>query len=221
MFLTDAEMIKVTQQAELNESTLAALASGRAEPALDLFLDVLMKMRGILESEGEVISGVALEGEDPAEMSVDALAMAFAAIERGGLARQRALAYPELSVLPARLREAIASAESRSGWKTIGLGIRTLDLGAAGELKAEIVRVAPGMTVPRHTHKGRELTLCIHGEYMDSGAVYGPGDFSIRDPSIHHEPKALEGAPAYALAVTDAGLKFDGLLGVFQKVFGL
>ena len=213
-------MIKVTQQAGLDESTLAALASGRAGPALDLFLDTLMKLRGVSDSEGEVISGIALEGEAPAEMSVDALAMAFAAIERGGMARQRSLAYPELAVLPARLREAIESAESRSGWKTIGLGIRSLDLGAPGALKAEIVRVAPGMTVPRHTHKGRELTLCVHGEYMDSGAVYGPGDFSIRDPSIHHEPKALDGAPAYALAVTDAGLKFDGLLGMFQKVFG-
>ena len=100
------------------------------------------------------------------------------------------------------------------------MAFAALILGRPGALKAEIVRVAPGMTVPRHTHKGRELTLCIHGEYMDSGAVYGPGDFSIRDPSIHHEPKALDGAPAYALAVTDAGLKFDGLLGMFQKVFG-
>ena len=68
-------MIKVTQQAGLDESTLAALASGRAEPALDLFLDTLMKLRGVSDSEGEVISGIALEGEAPAEMSVDALAM--------------------------------------------------------------------------------------------------------------------------------------------------
>lgn len=214
-------MIKVTQQAELDESTRAALASGRAEPALDLFMDILMKMRGISESEGEAISGVALESEAPAEMPPDALAMAFAAIERGGAASPRALTYPELAVLPARLRDAILTAEGKTGWKTIGLGIRSLDLGAPGALKAEVVRVAPGMTVPRHTHKGRELTLCIHGEYLDSGAVYGPGDFTIRDPSNHHEPKALETGPAYALAVTDAGLKFDGLLGVFQKLFGL
>jgi putative transcriptional regulator len=214
-------MIRVTQHAELDESTRAALASGRAEPALDLFLDVLMQMRGIPETEGEIIAGVGLEVEAPAEMSADALAMAFAAIERGGAPAKRDMAYPELAVLPARLREAIIAAESRTGWKTIGLGIRSLDLGAPGALKAEIIRLAPGKTVPRHTHKGRELTLCIHGEYLDSGAVYGPGDFTIRDLSVHHEPKALDTAPAYALAVTDAGLRFDGLLGVFQKLFGL
>jgi len=213
-------MIRVTQQAALDESTRAILASGRAQPALHLFMDVLMQMRGISEGEGEVISGVALEAEAPAEMSVDALAMAFAAIERGGAARARELAYPELAGLPAGLRDSILTAEDKTGWKTIGLGIRSLDLGAPGSLKAEIIRIAPGRAVPRHTHKGRELTLCIHGEYLDSGATYGPGDFTIRNPSNHHAPKALETGPAYALAVTDAGLKFDGLLGLFQKAFG-
>lgn len=214
-------MIRVTQEAELDEAAWAALASGRAEPALDLFVDSLMSMRGISAGEAEVVSGVALEAEAPAEMSADALAMVFAAIERGGGQSKRAMAYPELAGLPARLREAIVAAETRTSWKTIGLGIRSLDLGSRGTLKAEIIRLAPGMTVPRHTHKGNELTLCIHGEYLDGGSTYGPGDFSVTDGSIRHEPKALEAGPAYALAVTDAGLKFEGLLGAFQKLFRL
>lgn len=214
-------MIRVTQQAELDDATRAALASGRAEPGLDLFIDVLMSMRGVSEREGEIISGVALETEAPAEMSADALAMAFAAIERGGQPRQREMVYPELVGLPERLREAIVAAESRASWKTIGLGIRSLDLGASGAFKAEIIRLAPGKTVPRHTHKGRELTLCIHGEYVDREETYGPGDFSVTDGSIRHEPRALAGGAAYALAITDAGLTFDGLLGALQKLFRL
>ena len=214
-------MIRVTQQAELDEVTWAALASGRADPALDLFLDSLITMRGISEREAEVLSGVALESEAAAEMSADALAMAFAAIERGGPPRDRDMAYPELAGLPARLREAIVAAEGRTSWKTIGLGIRSLDLGSSGALKAEIIRLSPGMTVPRHTHKGRELTLCIHGEYLDGEATYGPGDFSVTDGSIRHQPRALASGPAYALAVTDAGLKFEGLLGAAQKLFRL
>lgn len=214
-------MIKVTQQAELDDATRATLASGRAEPALDLFVDVLMKMRGISEMEGEVISGVALEVETPADLSADALAMTFTAIDRGGSPDPGQMVYPELAGVPERLREAILAAERRTSWKTIGLGIRSLDLGSPGTVKAEIIRLAPGMTVPRHTHKGRELTLCIHGEYMDSGAVYGPGDFSVRDATIRHEPKALDDGPAFALAVTDAGLKFEGLLGVLQTLFRL
>ena len=214
-------MIRVTQNAELDDATRAALASGRAQPALDLFIETLMEMRVISEIEGQAIAGAALESEAPVDLSADALAMTFAAIERGGALPSREMTYPELGGLPVRLREAVLAAEGKAGWKTIGLGIRSLDLGAVGGLKAEIIRVAPGTTVPRHTHKGRELTLCIHGEYLDSGAVFGPGDFSYRDAAEHHEPKALAGAPAYALAVTDAGLKFDGLLGMFQALFRL
>lgn len=213
-------MIRVTQATELNDETRAALASGRAEPALGLFIDTLMAMRGISELEGEVISGAALEAEAPAVMSPDALAMAFAAIERGGAPRARSMAYPELSSLPIPLRDAISEAEAKTTWKTIGPGIRSLNLGSSGGLKAEIIRLSAGKSVPWHSHKGRELTLCIHGEYSDGLASYGPGDFSVTDGSIRHQPKAHEAGPAYALAVTDDGLRFEGLLGALQKLLG-
>jgi putative transcriptional regulator len=213
-------MIRVTQQAELDEITRAALASGRAEPALGLFIDTLMTLRGISEGEGDAIAGAALEGEAPAEMHPDALAMAFAAIERGTPRKPRAMTYPELADLPPGLRQAVEEAEGRTSWKTIGPGIRSLNLGATGGLKAEIIRLEAGKSVPWHTHKGRELTLCVHGEYADGLATYGPGDFSVTDGTVRHQPKAHESGPAYAFAVTDAGLKFEGLLGAFQKLIG-
>jgi putative transcriptional regulator len=218
--LTDAEMIRVTRQAELDEATRAALASGRAQPALGLFIDTLMTLRGISEGEGDAIAGAALEGEAPAEMHPEALAMAFAAIERGAARKPRAMAYPELADLPSGLREAIREAEGRTSWKTIGPGIRSLNLGSTGDLKAEIIRVSAGMSVPWHTHKGHELTLCVHGEYSDGLATYGPGDFSVTDGTIRHQPRAHDAGPAYAFAVTDAGLKFEGLLGALQKLIG-
>jgi putative transcriptional regulator len=213
-------MIRVTQKTELDEATRAALASGRAEPALGLFIDTLMTMRGISEGEGDAISGAMLEAEAPAEMHPEALAMAFAAIERGAPRKPRAMVYPELEGLPAGLRDAIATAEGRTRWKTIGPGIRSLNLGSSGALKAEIIRLEAGKAVPWHTHKGRELTLCIHGEYADAMATYGPGDFSVTDGAIRHQPKAHAAGPAYAFAVTDAGLKFEGLLGALQKLIG-
>lgn len=215
-------MIKVSTAPVLDDATRAALASGRAEPALGLFLDVLMEMRGISEVEGEAFAGAALEAEAPAEMKSDALAMAFAAIERGGRASpaRRTLTYPELETLPAALREAIAVAEARRGWSYSGPGIKRLDLGIPGGAKAEIIRLEAGRAVPWHTHKGQELTLCIHGEYSDGEAAYGPGDFSAFDGSVRHQPRAHDQGTAYALAVTDAGLRFEGVLGALQKLFG-
>lgn len=215
-------MIKVTTAPFMDEATRAALASGRAEPALGLFLDVLMEMRGISEREGDAIAGAALETEAPAGMKPDALAMAFAAIDRGEPQRpsSRAMTYPELASLPTALRDAIAAAESERSWGYGGPGIKRLHLGIPGAAKAEIIRLEAGTAVPWHTHKGQELTLCIHGEFSDGHATYGPSDFSAFDGSVRHQPRASETGTAYALAVTDAGLRFEGLLGALQKLFG-
>lgn len=215
------EMIRVTKDRELDDATRAALASGRAELGLRIFIDTLMEMRGIPEGEGEVVAAAALEAEAPAGMSPSALDMAFAAIERGGRARPaRPLAYPELAGLPADLLDLVRAAEAKNGWAWSGPGIRRLDLVNERGLKLEIIRLGAGREVPWHTHKGRELTLCIQGEFTDGLATYGPGDFSITDGTIRHQPRAHPGAPAYALAVTDAGLRFEGLLGALQRIFG-
>ncbi len=219
--ITGLAMIRVSQGALLDDATRAALASGRAAPALSLFIDTLIEMRGMSELEGEAIAGGALETETPAEMSPSALDMAFAAIERGGRpSSSRALTYPELADVPVALRELIRDAEGMRNWSYAGPGIRRLDLGAKGPLKLEIIRLSAGKAVPRHTHKGRELTLCVQGEFSDGVATYGPGDFSVTDGSVHHQPRAHDNAPAYALAVTDAGLKFEGALGAIQKILG-
>jgi putative transcriptional regulator len=213
-------MIKVTSGQAMDDATRAALASGRAEPAFGLFIDSLMEMRGLSEIAAESISGAMFEAEQPAEMSPDALAMAFAAIEKGDARQQNPFAYPELIKAPAVLVEAIRVAEARAGWRQQGPGIRGLRLDVGGEARAEILRIEAGAATPRHTHKGQELTLCLIGGYSDGRGSYGPGDVSIADPTVTHQPKADDDGACFVLAVTDAGLKFEGILGAIQKLIG-
>lgn len=205
----------------MDEASRAALASGRAEPSVGLFIDTLMEMRGISDREGEAVAGAALEMEALAAMSPEALDMVFAAIERGPSRKPKAsLSHPELGNAPAPLRAIILEAEAQGAWAWSGPGIRRLKLPVGGDAKAEIIRIDAGTTVPWHTHKGQELTLCLHGEFSDSLGVYGPGDFSVTDGTIRHQPHAHDKGPVYALAVTDAGLRFEGVLGALQKLFG-
>ena len=213
-------MMKVTSGQAMDDATRAALASGRAEPALGLFIDSLMEMRGLSEIAAEAVPGAMLETEMLAEMSETALDQVFAAIDRAGPPIENPFAYPELIKTPAVLVDAIRAAEARAGWKQQASGIRGLRLEVGGQARAEVLRIEAGAATPRHTHKGQELTLCLIGGYSDGIGAYGPGDVSIADPTITHQPKADDDRACFVLAVTDAGLKFDGVLGAIQKLVG-
>jgi putative transcriptional regulator len=203
----------------MDDATRAALASGRAEPAVGLFIESLMEMRGLAAEAGEVVAGAALEQETPADMAPDALDRIFAAV---AIVPQPARAphYPELIKLPRRLLDLMLKAEAERGWNTAGPGVRKLRLGVGGEARAELIRLEAGVATPWHTHKGQELTLCLLGGFSDSLTSYGPGDVSVADPTVRHRPKADDDGPCVVLAVTDAGLKFEGVLGAIQKLTG-
>jgi putative transcriptional regulator len=152
-------------------------------------------------------------------MATDALERVLAAIDAGA-SPAKSPEYPELIRLPRRLVDVMLAAEAAIGWNTIGPGVRKLKLGLAGEARAELFRIDAGVAIPWHTHKGQELTLCLLGGFSDAAGSYGPGDFTIADPTVRHQPKADSDGPCFVLAVTDAGLKFEGVLGAIQKLVG-
>lgn len=215
-------MIWIETRPELDIETLAALAAGRADPGVALLLDSALEMRGEQDAAAEAIAAASLEAETPATMRADALDRALAAIDAADNSTKTTTAPSdaarELIRIPAGLKRRIEEAEERRGWKAQA-GLVTLDLDLGGGSKAEIMRIPAGVGVPRHTHRGQELTLCLSGGFSDGIASYGPGDVSLTDPSITHRPVADADGPCYVLAVTDAGLKFTGMLGLLQKIF--
>ena len=215
-------MIRVENGSDFSLEALSVIASGRLDPALVLLIETAAEMRGLSLQAGEAAAGAALERETPALMSEGALEQVLARISARAAKNDKKRpsdADSELISIPAALRARIVEAEEQSGWKTGG-GLTSLDLALGGECKAEIMRIPAGAGVPKHTHGGQELTLCLSGGFSDGIGAYGPGDVSITDPSITHRPVADSDGPCYVLAVTDAGLKFTGLLGVMQKLVG-
>ena len=214
-------MLKVTSGQVMDEASRAALASGRAEPALGLLIDSLLEMKGLSELDGESIAGAVLEAEEPAGMDPDALERAFVAIDRGGSAKPTTSEYPELIKLPRVLVDAILAAETKTGWRFAAPGVRKLRLDVDGDdSHAEIFRTEAGTAIPWHTHKGQEVTLCLLGGYSDHRGSYGPGDVTLSDASIRHKPVTDDDGPCFVLTVSDAGLKFEGVIGAIQRLIG-
>src|SRR5579871_1285710 len=198
-------MIRIEKGPHLNDESRAMLASGRANAAIALFIDTLVELKGLNERVGDVAAGVLLEAEAPVAMAADALDRAFAAIEKIGPAAKAEVAYPELIRLPQPLVEEVREAEARNGWKALGGGISQLILREEGEFEAEIPRIPAGVATPKHTHKGTEYTLCLLGGFSDEFGRYGPGDLTIADPTVTHQPIADDDGVCYVLAVSQGG----------------
>jgi putative transcriptional regulator len=57
-----------------------------------------------------------------------------------------------------------------------------------------------------------ELTLVLQGAFQDEDGYYGRGDIEIASQDVYHTPVADISEDCICLAVTDAPLKFKGLI---------
>ena len=66
--------------------------------------------------------------------------------------------------------------------------------------------------MPDHGHRGLELTLVLQGAFQDEDGYFARGDIEIASEEISHVPVADISEDCICLAVTDAPLKFKGLI---------
>ena len=72
--------------------------------------------------------------------------------------------------------------------------------------------VLAGAAMPNHSHNGTELTLVLKGAFQDADGYFARGDIEIADSDVQHIPVADIHEDCICLAVTDAPLRFEGLL---------
>ncbi|MGB3626665.1 MAG: cupin domain-containing protein, partial [Henriciella sp.] len=118
------------------------------------------------------------------------------------------------------LRGEAIIARERAGWQKLTRGVSRLDLAEGASEHAHLYRIEPGCSVPHHSHREDEFTLVVQGGFTDRTGSYGPGDISRQTPTDFHQPVADEDGVCMALAVSEAGIKLTGVLGMLQKLTG-
>ena len=68
------------------------------------------------------------------------------------------------------------------------------------EIHTNLLHIEPGGGVPKHTHKGFELTVLLAGSFHDSHGKYVKGDFIMLDGSDVHQPTSQNGCLCYTVA---------------------
>ena len=104
-------------------------------------------------------------------------------------------------------------------WKQIYKGFNefTPDFNDKDELK--LIKMDPGVSVPLHSHGGKEYILVLDGSFCDEFGEYSKGDIQINDQKIKHTPIASKKEGCVCLSITEKDVIFYGKFGSFLNLF--
>ena len=200
----------------ISDDLILAYATGELDEATSLLVATHMALcptcRHSLEM-GEALGGALLESETSESVSDGELLSIFDRIDTAKPAvRKEIRPTRRPHTLPQPLRDYVGGDVDAVKWKSIG-GVRHCAIDTAGsEARARLLRIPAGQQIPEHSHRGLELTLVLSGSFYDEGAWFRRGDVEEADATVDHHPIAGPEEDCICLAVTDAPLRFRGLI---------
>ncbi|MEA1674904.1 ChrR family anti-sigma-E factor [Nitrospirillum sp. BR 11163] len=169
----------------------------------------------------EALGGALLNNQRPVALADDALERTLAKLDGVRLAGAPpdAPALDPDPVLPPTLRR-----QRLGPWRFVAPGIRgrAVRVDPAEGYKVMLFRVAAGMTIPKHGHRGQEYTCVIDGAFSDTFGRFGTGDMAAVDASVEHQPLAAPDGDCLCLIAVRGRLRIHSLLGrLVQPLVGL
>ncbi len=79
--------------------------------------------------------------------------------------------------------------------------------------------IKAGQDILPHTHARREMTLVLHGGFVDGNNSYNAGDFVVCDDNVSHAPIMLADEDCLCLVYQDGPIKPQTILGHLLKPF--
>jgi len=210
-----------------DDATLLAYAAGAVTEAIGLVVAAHTELCPSClarVAQAEALGGVLLATLPGGEPPAGDLERVWREIAAAGPwpARQGTGARPDQ--VPALLAPYLPDGLAGAPWRALAPGIRRHRLRniESGRGTIQLLAIAPGVTLPRHTHRGTELTLVLAGSYSDELGRFGRGDVADLDPSVSHRPVADPGASCVCLIATDERLRFTGVLSrLLQPLVGI
>ena len=212
------------------EATLLAYAAGQLPEGLSLVVATHLAWcdecrDGV--ATAEMAAGLLLAQNPPADCSDDLLARTLAALDR----RREPLREPRTAPQPEVLSElclpqplqGYIQRRGRPRWSWLGPGVEQISLigRTAGGGTARLLRIKPGMRMPRHGHRGTELAVVLTGAYEDELGRFARGDLADHGEEVTHQPRSDKREGCVCLIATDRPLRFSGaLLRFVQPVLG-
>ncbi len=209
----------------ISDDFLIGYAAGSLPAAFDLVVATHVSLsddaRARLQAF-DAVGGCILDEMAVADLAEDSLAKTLSRINDS--AAPETASYAKQSkdgdaVFPAPLRDMIGGDLNAVKWRPIGMGCKQAIISEGKDATARLLFIPAGQAMPRHSHRGTEMTLVLQGAYRDETDRFGRGDIEIGDESMNHTPVAEAGEDCICLIATDARLKFEGLLPRIAQTF--
>jgi putative transcriptional regulator len=175
----------------------------------------------------DALGGVLLELLPPSEMATDAFACVMARLGEPDAPPVRTLEARRPSptrggmATPEPLRRYLGGDIKDVRWRALLPGIRYVEVmpRTPDGGNVMLLRVAPGMALGLHGHRGSEQTVILAGTYSDAFGRFGAGDFCETDETVTHQPIADLDEDCICLICTEAPLRYDGWLARMLQPF--
>ena len=104
-------------------------------------------------------------------------------------------------------------------WKQVYKGFKEYTAKIDDKDKLKLIKMEPGVSVPMHSHAGKEYILVLDGSFCDEYGEYSKGDIQINDQKIKHTPIASKDTGCVCLSITEKDVIFFGRYGSFLNLF--
>ncbi len=198
----------------ISDQVLSAYAAGELAEAFNLIVATHVSMCDDCRAQLaaiEAFGGAMIDVGEAVEMSDSALEATLSRIEMLPQATMRVRPMSR-GILPAPLAGYVGGDLSLIRWTALGKGVRQAILPTDRKATARLLYIPAGAQMPDHGHRGLEMTLVLQGAFADASDRFGPGDIEVADEEMEHTPVAEMGQDCICLAVTDAPLRFRGML---------
>lgn len=217
----------------LDYATIMSFAAGTLSPGVAMVaschIDNCPRCRDAV-IKAQSLGGAMLDTAPTAAMADDALDQALSKLDQLDLLGEaevgeaQSVAQPTAYVdpeIPAPLRPYLSASLDDLKWKTLVPGVKVYELPVSGSDSARLLKIAPGVPIMHHGHKGTELTMVLRGSFTDEIGRFQPGDIADLDEQTHHQPVTDSSQPCICLVATDAPLKFSSFVGrLVQPLLG-
>lgn len=209
----------------LNDATLMAYVAGTLPVHVEFVVANHVAICAHCQekvAELESVGGAALDNIDTVSMSAGALDNILACLDDeffddlpkpANDAGDKELPMPLRSYLPEGL--------DGVNWKTMAPGVKTYVIPGIGQGKsvARLLKIAPGVTIPEHSHKGSEVTMVLRGAFNDEIGRFKVGDIADLDDDNNHQPIADTHEACICLVAAEAPLRFKSMVPKIMQYF--